>query len=259
MSALQTHQPSHRPQHQPHGWDPEHDAHPHHGNNAGHPHHKSLPHVLLEIAEYDHKVIDKIHNAAEHYNQIANHVRMFSGPQAAPRLGFWKTGVFAEKTGVRVGAVVSRQQRMAYLYSVNVARSIEKIGPALVVAGAMLEFAHDFRRVQHIWFSKNSEVTSMKIAHTSCLASMAIFRAFTGVVPEGAHLLAKVINARLSMEDALTGHVNHAAITAAKNSVDRIDHTVSVTYKDIYDGEHVWRFFNSNLFFFSYALDHVSS
>ena len=78
------------------------------------------------------------------------------------------------------------------------------------------------------------------------LASMAILRAVTGVVPAGAHLLAKSLEGYCDLAFVLTGGSNTAPLTWAEG-LQSLDSQITAAHRQIFDGQNYYNFIMHHL------------
>lgn len=155
---------------------------------------------VFELAEKAHKGIDDTGNAASQLAKSsalrAFRATVISGKSHLPHPAMNSAGNLR-------GMVISKRARYIYNISSNIAEKFEKYDSALAFAGIIIEIGKETDTITHI--AKGNMSTGEKVRQVDLIVSTAILRSVTGVVPAGAHILAKSLEGYCQIAGVLSG------------------------------------------------------
>jgi hypothetical protein len=153
---------------------------------TGHAHH-NVHHFVATVGEHVSQTADGAKSLAIQVTKSAA-FRAFRQTTKS-KIGFHLPIPNANAAGNLRGMVISKKARTIYQLSSNVAKKFEKYDSALVFAGVILEVNKQWAQIKSIGNSKMSLLE--KGRQIDLIVSTAALRSITGVVPTGAHLMAK--------------------------------------------------------------------
>lgn len=151
-------------------------------------HYLPPPHFVVDL-------LDGIQQAADGTLHVAVQITRSSAIRAFRVVENAKTGFQLPKpvtnAGTLRGVVRSKRARVIFNLSSNIAEKFEKYDTALGMAGIILDLGKDLHRFTAIYSSALPR--SEKARLSTLIAGTTILRSVTGVVPSGAHLVAKAL------------------------------------------------------------------
>ena len=196
------------------------------------------PNVVVEVLDTAVGMAGKVKDANDYV------VKVVAGSEAFRKYN-WLAGVpVLNSAGNLRGMVVNPRMRAIYTMSVNFGEKLAKADQALGLASIFIEIAKDYPRLQQA-FDSDAPLNDKGPLMLS-LASMAILRAVTGVVPAGAHLLAKSLEGYCDLAFVLTGGSNTAPLTWAEG-LQSLDSQITAAHRQIFDGQNYYNFIMHHL------------
>ena len=144
------------------------------------------PNFVFELADRAHAGIDGAGSAA---NQLAKSSALRAFRATVTQTGSHLSHPAMNASGNLRGMVISKRARQIYNISSNLAEKFEKYDRALAFAGIIIEIGKESQTIYHL--TKSTLSTGEKLRQSVLIASTAILRSVTGVVPDAAHLIAK--------------------------------------------------------------------
>lgn len=144
------------------------------------------PHFIVELADHLQHALD---GAGKVATQIAKSSALRAFRATITESGSHIPHPVLNASGNLRGMVVSKESRVIYHVSSNIAEKFEKYDRALAFAGILIEIGKDGKKIRRMFESNLS--TGEKWRQGDLIVSTAILRAVTGVVPDAAHLIAK--------------------------------------------------------------------
>jgi hypothetical protein len=156
------------------------------GHPASHRHH-NFHHFVAEIVEGAHKIADGAKTTSVQITKSAA-LRAFRYTTKS-QTEFHLPLPRMNSVGNLRGMVISKRARTIFSLSSNIAEKFQKYDSALGIAGMIIEIDKEWSRIRMI---HSSALPSWeKRRQILLIGSTAVLRSVTGVVPTGAHLIAK--------------------------------------------------------------------
>jgi hypothetical protein len=179
------------------------------------------------------------------YVKIINRgIEIISGSEAFRRYDWLKNVPEVNSASNLRGMVINSNARTVWRFSTNIGKKFAKYEDALVLLNLLFEIAKDSHKAVDVLDSSDRWET--KTAKLSAMTSAGIFRALTGVVPVGSHLLELSLEGYLQMADVASGG-KFPNIQNWISALRGFDTTISTTYNQIYSGENVYNAINNYL------------
>ncbi len=159
------------------------------------------PDFVMQLPEY-------LQSALEGSNAAAVQISKSAAIRAFRAVDYAKTGPYLpiprmNSAGNLCGMVVSKRLRTIFNISTNIAQKFAKYDSALGMAGIFIELSKDSSKLWAI--STSSLPESEKWRLSLLIASTAILRSVTGVVPTASHLVAKSLEGYIEAGGYVTG------------------------------------------------------
>ena len=123
------------------------------------------------------------------------------------------------------GMVINAKMRSVYVIAGDV-------GEGIAVISALIAVGQEYARIQKVW---NSNVRSdKKFSHITLLASAAVLRSITSIVPTGVHLAALTIEGYALLYSLASGSRSGNALA---NKIAAADAKITEIHKQQWDGE----------------------
>ena len=196
-----------------------------------------VPDVVIDIT-------DDVLTGIDYFTRGNRAVQIVSGSEAFRNYSWIKNMPATNAVGNLRGMVVNSRARGIWSFSTNVAKQLSKYDTALALASLALEISRDSTKAVGILDSTDPWET--KASRLSVMTSMCIFRALTGIVPAGAHLLAESVQGYLRLADVASGG-RFQAIQQATTGIQAMDAEVSSTYSRIYSDDYIYTLINKYL------------
>jgi hypothetical protein len=199
--------------------------------------HSHIPDVVVEITDR----ASNVHDVTEWANKG---IRIISGSEAFRSYDWLKGVPKVNSVGNLRGMVINQNPRIVWNFSSNMGQKLEKSGAILRYAGILVELGKQFNRA--VETASSSEPWDVKSSKLSLMFSMAVFRAVTGGVPLGAHLIALSLEGYLGIADIVSGG-RFKQLPKQTENLRALDSTVTSTYNQIYSDEYAYHFINTYL------------
>jgi hypothetical protein len=195
-------------------------------------HDPTIPDVLIEFSEHQHKRLDTAHHIAE---WVVRSSKIYYGEHAFRSYSWLKGAPRLNKAGNLRGMVLDKRSRALFELSAEGGEALEAAGKALLIAGWVIELAKSKDYIAATLASRDDKLT--KAQKISTAISMATVRTLTGAVPLGVHLVAATL--------AKGARTVHAPGTAA--SIAAFDGKVKSTYDSWTNPDNVVHYVNTHL------------
>jgi hypothetical protein len=159
------------------------------------------PHFVAQLAEGAHHTADGVKTAAVQITK-SSALRAFRSTVNSGE-GLHLPSPVLNSSGNLCGMVISRRARVIFNFSSNIAQKFQKYDSALGIAGILLEWQKDSIRFHAINQSGASNFEKGRMY--ALIASTAVLRSVTGVVPSAAHLIAKSLEGYCEIASVASG------------------------------------------------------